>query len=134
MDGASIPRAGAPKKVKGSFEVAGYFSADRLDNRPMKQRPQTLTAEQAARSEPSLARLGALGQDSLRRLASIAPLLPPGLREGLKAGPIDGQTWCVLVPSNAASAKLRQLEPALLAHLRTQGWDVQKMRVKIMSR
>jgi hypothetical protein len=29
---------------------------------------------------------------------------------------------------------LRQLEPALLAHLRTQGWDVQKMRVKIMSR
>ncbi|MEY3652681.1 MAG: hypothetical protein RL739_851 [Pseudomonadota bacterium] len=100
----------------------------------MKSRPQTLTAEQAARSEPGLARLGALGQDSVRRLAAIAPLLPAGLREGLKAGPIDGQTWCVLVPSNAASAKLRQLEPALLAHLRTQGWDVQKMRVKIMSR
>jgi hypothetical protein len=40
----------------------------------------------------------------------------------------------VLVPSNAASAKLRQLEPALLAHLRTHGWDVQQMRFKIMAR
>jgi hypothetical protein len=56
------------------------------------------------------------------------------LRDGLKAGPIDGQTWCVLVPSNAASAKLRQLEPALLAHLRTHGWDVQQLRFKIMAR
>ncbi|NBS08116.1 MAG: hypothetical protein EBT49_01665 [Betaproteobacteria bacterium] len=100
----------------------------------MQKRPPTVTAEQAARLEPGLARLGALGQESLQRLAAIAPLLPPGLREGLKAGPIDGQTWCLLVPSNAASAKLRQMEPALLAHLRTRGWNVQQLRLKILAR
>ncbi len=100
----------------------------------MQKRPLTLTAEQAARSEPGLARLGALGQESKQRLAAVLPLLPPGLRQGLKAGPIDGQTWCILVPNNAVSAKLRQLEPALLAHLRTHGWQVQQLRLKIMAR
>ena len=100
----------------------------------MQKRPLTITAEQAARSEPGLARLGALGQESMQRLAAVLPLLPPGLRQGLQAGPIDGQTWCILVPNNAASAKLRQLKPALLAHLRTHGWHVQQLRLKIMAR
>jgi hypothetical protein len=134
MDGASNPWTQASKGVKGSFEVAGHFSAASSDNGRMQKRPPTVTAEQAARLEPGLARLGALGHESLQRLAAIAPLLPPGLREGLKAGPIDGQTWCLLVPSNAASAKLRQMEPALLAHLRTRGWNVQQLRLKILAR
>ncbi len=124
----------ASKGVKGSFEVTRHFNAATSDNGPMQKRPLTLTAEQAAQSEPGLARLGALGQESIQRLAAVLPLLPPGLRQGLKAGPIDGQTWCILVPSNAASAKLRQMEPALLAHLRTHGWNVQQLRLKIMAR
>jgi len=133
MDGKSNPWTQAPNGVKGSFEVAGHFSAASLDNGQVQKQPLILTAEQAAQSEPGLARLGALGQESNQRLAAVLPHLPPGLRQGLKAGPIDGQTWCILVPTNAASAKLRQMEPAILAHLRTKGWNVQQLRLKIMA-
>ena len=49
----------------------------------------------------------------------------------IRSGPIDGETWCLLVDSNAAAAKLRQLAPALLAHLRTKGWAVTNLRLKV---
>ena len=52
----------------------------------------------------------------------------------LQAGPIDGANWCLIVPNNAAAAKLRQLIPALLAHLRSQGWDVNTIRIRIKER
>jgi len=56
------------------------------------------------------------------------------LQEQLLAGPIEDDVWCVLVKHNAAAAKLRQLLPSICAHLRNQGHNVQKVRVKIISR
>jgi hypothetical protein len=52
----------------------------------------------------------------------------------VKAGPLDAQGWCLLVPHNAAGAKLRQLVPALTAHLRSHNFPIEKIRVKVMSR
>ncbi|RZJ02429.1 MAG: hypothetical protein EOP39_22630 [Rubrivivax sp.] len=93
-----------------------------------------LTVEQAVSETPTLARLVGLARESTDRLASILPLLPAGLRAGLQAGPIEDGSWCLLVPNASAAAKLRQLLPALLAHLRSGGWQVTAIRLKVQTR
>jgi hypothetical protein len=78
-----------------------------------------------------LMRLTELTRDSVARLASIQSIIPAALRPSVKAGPIDGVTWCLLLDNNAAAAKIRQLVPALQAHLRTKGWAVDAIRLKV---
>jgi hypothetical protein len=92
---------------------------------------QVLSIAQAARGSATLAQLADLAEDSARRLQAIAPLLPPTLHTALRAGPIEGSGWCLLVNSNAVAAKLRQQIPALVAHLRSQGWDISSIRLKV---
>lgn len=75
--------------------------------------------------------LTALVNDSTARLKAVQALIPPALRQAIRPGPIDGDAWCLLVDGNAAAAKLRQLSPALLAHLRTKGWMVNTLRLKV---
>lgn len=94
--------------------------------------PQALTIHQAAESSPSLARLTELVQESNDRLKAIESLLPVGLRPDVKAGPIDGESWCLLVSSNAAAAKIRQLIPLIQARLLGKGWKVTSIRLKIL--
>ena len=92
---------------------------------------QAFTVQQAAADSPTLAHLSALARDSSARLKALDSLIPPSLRGAIRSGPIDGDAWCLLVDSNAAAAKLRQLSPALLAHLRTHGWAVTSLRLKV---
>jgi hypothetical protein len=82
----------------------------------------------------SLSTLMQISKQSQAYLGCIQPLLPPGLAGLVKAGPVDEQGWCLLVPHNAAGAKLRQLVPTLAAHLRTHRFPVENIRVKVMSR
>ena len=93
-----------------------------------------ITLEQASQESPVLAQLASLSRDSSARLRAVQPLIPALLHSSIQAGPIDGSTWCLLVSSNAAAAKVRQLLPALSAHLRTHGWDVQAIRLKVQAR
>jgi hypothetical protein len=65
---------------------------------------------------------------------AIAPLLPNSMRNLVQAGPIEDGTWCLLVPNSAVLAKLRQMLPALCAHLRSKGWDVQDIRLRVVRR
>jgi len=58
-------------------------------------------------------------------------LIPVALRKAVKAGPIDGTTWCLLLDNNAVAAKMRQLLPALEAHLRSKGWEINSIRLKV---
>ena len=98
------------------------------------RRHYAVTLEQASQESPVLAQLASLSRDSSARLRAVEPLIPALLRLCIQAGPIDGSTWCLLVSSNAAAAKVRQLLPALAAHLRTHGWDVQSIRLKVQAR
>jgi hypothetical protein len=93
---------------------------------------QPLTVQQAVGNSPTLARLAELVQDSNNRLKAIESLLPGNLRAAVKAGPIDGDSWCLLVNGNAAAAKLRQLVPLLQAALQREGWRVSTIRLKIL--
>ena len=96
-----------------------------------RQSKQAFTVQQAAADSPTLSHLSALAEDSQARLKALDGLIPASLRGAIRSGPIDGDAWCLLVDSNAAAAKLRQLSPALLAHLRTRGWSVTSLRLKV---
>ncbi len=97
----------------------------------MNRRNPSVTLQQAALDSPTLARLSELARDSVARLQAVMPLIPPALRATVKAGPIDGTSWCLLLENNAAAAKMRQLLPALESHLRSKGWSVDTIRLKV---
>ncbi len=85
-----------------------------------------------SQSEP-LAQLTRRLRDSQARMVAIAPLLPLAMRPFVKAGPIDETGWTLLAANNAVSAKLRQMLPALEAHLRVKGWDGPPVRVRLFT-
>jgi hypothetical protein len=95
------------------------------------RRPHPVTLQQAAQESPTLARLAQLARESGEQLKAVEPLIPFSLRSCVRPGPIDGESWCLLVDSNAAAAKLRQLVPALLNRLRDQGRQITAIRLKV---
>ena len=86
---------------------------------------------EAAEDAPTLARLAQLARQSRDMLEGIEFLIPIPLRSAVRAGPIEGSGWCLLVDSNAAAAKLRQLGPALIAELQRRGAQVNSIRLKV---
>ena len=100
----------------------------------MNRRHHPVTLLQATQDSPTLARLTALGRDSVARLKAIEPLIPASLRPAVQAGPIEGPVWCLLLDSNAAAAKIRQILPALESQLRIKGWEVNSIRLKVQIR
>jgi hypothetical protein len=97
------------------------------------RRHHPVTLLQAAQDSPTLARLAELARESGERLNAVQSLIPEALRPAVKAGPIDGTTWCLLVGNNAAAAKLRQVLPALQSRLGDRGWQVTSIRLKVQS-
>ena len=91
------------------------------------------TVLQASQESPTLARLSELAADSAARLRCVEPLLPLSLRTCVKAGPVDGAVWCLILTNNSVAAKVRQLLPTLQAQLRSKGWDVTEIRLKVSS-
>ena len=101
----------------------------------MTRRNHAITLLQATQDSETLNRLCALAIESALRLKSIESLIPAPLRSCVQAGPIEGPVWCLLLANNAAAAKIKQLLPALEAHLRSKGWEVTSIRLKVqMSR
>lgn len=92
---------------------------------------QMMSLQQAANASPTLAHLSELVAQSQQRLAVILPLLPPGLRKAVRAGPFDQGDWCLLVDHTAAAAKLRQLMPAFKLALEGKGLPVATVRIKV---
>ena len=97
----------------------------------MNRRQHSVTLFQASQDSPTLAKLTELSRDSVARLKAIEALIPGPLRSCIKAGPIEGTAWCLLLENNSAAAKIRQLLPAMAAHLRVKGWDVESIRLKV---
>lgn len=93
---------------------------------------QTL-AVALGRSEP-LSSLLQRVRESKARLDAVAPLLPPGLADGIRAGPLDDSAWVLLVSHAAAAAKLRQMLPALETALRERGWPGPPIKIKVLPR
>ena len=82
-------------------------------------------------SSPALSRLVDRLRESDAMLASIVPLLPPGLSASVRPGPIDETGWSLLAANAAVAAKLRQLVPRLEARLRDRRHAVSTIRIKV---
>ncbi len=101
--------------------------------KPQGLPPATSLDLALARSEP-LTGLMQRMRASQGRLASISGLLPAGLLDGVRAGPLDDASWVLLVAHSAGAAKLRQLMPDLQAALVTQGWPELPIKIKVLPR
>ncbi len=113
-----------------AYRALGYSTPPKAK---VSVRGRSQTLEQVVDSAPGLAQFSAVARDTQNRLKAIAPLLPASLRPLVQSGGVEGDVWCLLVPNSAVAAKLRQTLPALCAHLRTKGWDVNTIRVKVKS-
>jgi hypothetical protein len=97
------------------------------------RRHHPVSLQQAAEESPTLARLAQLARESGERLKALESSIPAPLRSSIRPGPIEGTTWCLLVDSAAAAAKLRQLLPLLQQKLCSHGWEVTAIRLKLGS-
>lgn len=93
---------------------------------------QAVSLQQAAQSSSELSSLLARARDAAERLRAVQPLIPPALRSHVRAGPVSDSHWCLLVSNAAAAARLRYLLPGMCAHLRSKGWDVQQLDVRVL--
>jgi hypothetical protein len=102
--------------------------------RPLTAAPtqRAIPIAQAVENSTTLGKLAEQVKESSDRLKTIQSLIPEALRAAVKAGPIEGDAWCLLVTSNAAAAKLRQLSPLLLSKLKNKGLEVNSIRLKIL--
>jgi hypothetical protein len=99
----------------------------------MTRRNHAVPLHEAAGESPTLARLVQLVRESGDRLKAIESSIPAPLRASIRPGPIEGTTWCLLVDSSAAAAKLRQLLPVFQQKLCSRGWEVTSIRLKVGS-
>ncbi len=113
-----------------AYRALGYSTPPKAK---VSVRGRSQTLEQVVDSAPGLAQFSAVARDTQNRLKAIAPMLPASLRPLVQSGGVEGDAWCLLVPNSDVAAKLRQTLPALCAHLRTKGWDVNTIRVKVKS-
>lgn len=89
--------------------------------------------DEAVGATPVLAQLRERLAFSERCLGHVRPLIPITMRHQVKAGPIEGAQWCLLVGSAAASTKLRQLLPSIQAALTEHGFEVTSIRIKVQT-
>ncbi len=101
----------------------------------MPTRPTSSTAAKtlrdAASESPVLVKLGALIAQSSQFLKDIQHLIPQGLRSAVKAGPLDDESWCVVVSSPTVASKLRHLLPDIEQHLRNTHCSQVTVRIKV---
>ena len=65
------------------------------------------------------------------RLIERSRQLGAALLAQLQSGPIVDGLWTLLVSQPAVAAKLRQWVPAVQAHVRSKGWPIERVEVKI---
>ena len=108
-----------------------------------KPLPMSFSLQEASLQEPMLAQLQKLSAESLRNLSLALQQLPESLHQSVKAGPLElhatdmlgaaehTKVWCLIVNNSAAATKIRQLLPALLAHLQAHGTGVCTVRLAV---
>jgi hypothetical protein len=123
----------SPSRPKSLAELKalGY---SRTPKATVLTRGQARTVEQIVHTAPNLSALAQIAQQGQARLKAIQSLLPGSLRQAVQSGGVEEGSWCLLVPHNAAAAKLRQLLPALAAHLRSKGFNTHEIKIKVQQK
>ncbi|WP_280152770.1 hypothetical protein [Piscinibacter sp. XHJ-5] len=102
-------------------------------SKPQPIVPDSLPIADALQRSAPLTHLRQRLQDSNARLAAIRDLLPAALALQVKAGPVDEESWSLLVANASSAAKLRQLLPRLEVRLRERGWQSSSIRIRVQS-
>lgn len=95
--------------------------------------PHQVPLASALDQNDSLANLLRRLRESEARLGTVRACLPPPLSAAIKPGPLDDDSWTLLVANASTAAKLRQWVPALESSLTDAGWAPRTLRVKISS-
>jgi len=96
-------------------------------------RGKSVEVLKAAQSAPGLAQLIAQANKSKGQIADLKGLVPPVILNQLSSGPIEEGNWILMLKSPASAAKLRQMAPAICAHLRSKGWNIQSVTVRVIT-
>ncbi len=124
----SAPTAGASTPAMAQLRALGYPHVPR--SAPIT-RGRAIPAAQAALGSGVLGGLLRQAQASQSCLQELRSLLPAALLAQLQSGPIVDGLWTLLVSQPAVAAKLRQWVPAVQAHVRSKGWPIERIEVKI---
>ena len=95
------------------------------------QPSQALDIVAAANAQPTLARIAKAAQASAALWQSLSHLVPGPMRSLVLAGPLDEKTWCLIAANSAAAAKLRHIQPTLLAACQQRGLNLETVRIKV---
>jgi len=129
----TISPLATPGRVKPStqlqFAALGFGSKPRSAPRYTHEAQAVLNAAERA---PGLGSLMAIAQKNQQRLALLKGVIPPVILGQLSAGNLEQGVWCLMLKSPAAAGKLRQLVPAMCAHLRTKGEQVHDITIKVI--
>jgi hypothetical protein len=71
---------------------------------------------------------------SQARLDAIRGVLPAGLADVMRAGPLDDKAWVLLADHAAAAARLRHCLPRIEEALAAAGWPEPRVVVKVRPR
>ena len=96
-------------------------------------RGKSVEVLKAAQSAPGLAQLIAQATKSKGQIEDLKGLVPPLILNQLKSGPMEEGNWILMLKSPASAAKLRQMGPAICAHLRSKGWNIQIITVRVIA-
>jgi hypothetical protein len=86
---------------------------------------------EALAGEGTLAALLRRLEESRARLAAATAALPAELAPLVQPGPLDDAAWVLLVPHNAAAAKLRHALPEVAGALAAAGFAPRELKVKV---
>ena len=110
------------------LRALGY---NQVPSAPPVLRGRSVSAVQAAMGSGVLTPLLRQARDAQQCLAHLKSVLPPALMSMIESGPIENGQWTLLVGHSSAAAKIRQWVPALAAHVRSKGWPVDQIVVKV---
>lgn len=132
-------RADRPDRPQGPGVAARQRSLAELRSLGYSQVPQaaplvrghSVSAAQAVMGSGVLGPLWRRAQEAQSCLAQLRSVLPPALFALVESGPLENGQWTLLVGHSAGAAKIRQWLPALAAHVRSKGWPVEQIVVKV---
>ena len=122
---------GRPSRPVTPLEALRALGYSHVPKASVRLRGRSQSLPQVLTQSPQLSGLVAQVREGQERLRCIQALLPAGLRAQVVSGGFENGQWCLMVPHNAAAAKVRQLLPAFCAHLRTHGHKVSTITLKV---
>lgn len=73
----------------------------------------------------------ATAQMHLNMRSAVVSALPPNMRGAFEVVKLENHTLTLIVSSAAFAAKFRQLAPRVTAHMRTAGWNIAEIKLKV---